>query len=123
MTRYLVLIYGDEQQWAAHDDAWNAENGCAHQRFHAAAGAALIAGGEVVESASAVTVRGDAQAHQVIADGPFAAGAAATGAAIGGFYLIDAADQDAAVALARLIPEASAPGSGVEVRAMPAALG
>lgn len=115
MTRYLVLIYGDERQWAAHDDEWNAVNAQGHREFHAAAGAALVTGGEVVPSAQAVSVCADAVGGQVISSGPFAGAPAG----LGGFYLLDTADQDAALALARLLPEASAPGSGIEVRAMP----
>lgn len=36
--------------------------------------------------------------------------------ALGGYYLIDAPDLDEAIKLAKLVPEATAPFSGVEIR-------
>jgi hypothetical protein len=115
MTRFLVLIYGDEQQWATAGEDWNTENGRRHRAFLDAAGDAVRAGGELVPSAQAVSIRSDDQAHQSVSAGPFVTAPAA----IGGFYLIDADGIDAAIALARDIPEASTPGSGIEIRAMP----
>jgi hypothetical protein len=116
MGRFLVLIYGDEQAWAAATEEWNAENGRRHRAFLQAAGSAVLAGGEVVPSDQAVSIRGDALGPSVC-DGAFVS----SPVTIGGFYLLEAADIDHAVELARQIPEASAPMSGVEVRAMPAA--
>jgi hypothetical protein len=117
MTRFLVLIYGDEQQWATASDEWNAENGRRHRAFLDTAGDAVLTGGEVVPSAQAVSIRGDGESHQSVSPGPFVTASAA----IGGFYLLDADDVEAAITLARSIPEASSPASGVEVRAMPPA--
>jgi hypothetical protein len=48
-----------------------------------------------------------------VSPGPFVT----TPVGIGGFYVVEADDLDHAVELARGIPEASAPSSGVEVRA------
>jgi hypothetical protein len=50
----------------------------------------------------------------IVTDGPFVE----TKEAIGGYYLLDASDDAQAIELARRIPEASAPSSGVEVRRM-----
>jgi hypothetical protein len=111
MARFLVLIYGDEQQWAAASQEWHAENGRRHRAFLDAAGAAVITGGELASAADAVSIRGDGAAGAT-SPGPFVE----TDKGIGGFYLIEADDVDQAVALARAIPEASNSHSGVEVR-------
>lgn len=117
MTRFLVLIYGNEHQWATASDEWNTENGLRHRAFLDTAGDAVLTGGELVPSAQAVSIRCDGESHQSVSSGPFVTAPAA----IGGFYLLDAEDIEAAITLARNIPEASSPASGVEVRAMPAA--
>jgi hypothetical protein len=112
MPRFLVLIYGDEQQWASATPEWNDENGRRHRAFLDAAGDAVLTGGEVVPSAQAVSIRGDAPADAV--PGPFVT----TDKGIGGFYLLKADDLESAIELARGLPEASNAHSGVEVRQM-----
>ena len=112
MAKYLVLIYGDEAVWEAAPPQWHEENGRAHGAFHAAAGAAVLGGGELAPSATATSLRGRASGGPKPTDGPFVE----SKEGIGGYYLLEAADDAAAVELARLIPEASAPTSGVEVR-------
>jgi hypothetical protein len=112
MAKYLVLIYGDEQTWAEASQQWGEDNATAHQAFGRAAGAAVLDGHELTPSAQAVSLRGGGSGQFHRTDGPFVE--AKEG--IGGYYLLEASDLDAAVALAALIPEATAPGSGVEVR-------
>ena len=64
-----------------------------------------IVGGEALQpTATATSIRGD-----VVTDGPFAE----TKEALGGYYLIEAADLDQALAIAKVCP---APYGGVEVR-------
>lgn len=113
MTRYLVLIYGDEQRWADASEEWNDENGRRHRAFLEKVGAAVVTGGELLPSVRAVSIRGD-EAADAFGHGPFVQ--AEHG--IGGFYLIEAEDIDHAVTLARQIPEAASPHSGVEIRQM-----
>ncbi len=57
-------------------------------------------GAELSRSATATTVRGDG-AGATVTDGPFAEAAEQ----LGGFYLVEAADLDDAIALARALPE------------------
>jgi hypothetical protein len=114
MPRFLVLIYGDEQRWSTAPPEWDEENGRRHRAFLDAAGAAVLTGGEVALSADTVSIRGDDQTATASA-GPFVP----ADKGIGGFYLIEAADLDQAVELARGIPEATTPHSGVEIRQMP----
>ncbi|GAA4401846.1 YciI family protein [Tsukamurella soli] len=116
MTQYLVLIYQDEQQIG---DPPPAEMGQAHQSFIAANGAALRGGNALGSSATATTVRPDGAGGFVVTDGPFAE----TKEQLGGYYLIEATDLDAAIALAKQVPMAE---GGVEVRpiwSVPGAVG
>ena len=111
MPRFLVLIYGDELAWAAASQDWNIENGRRHRAFLDRAGAAVVAGGELVPSGGAVCIRGD-DPPGTVAAGPFVQ----ADKGIGGFYVIEADDLADAVRRAQAIPEASSPGSGIEIR-------
>lgn len=112
MSRFLVLIYGEETTWDAWDDAQEAANGRAHGRFAELAGAAVVSVAEVQRSRHAVSVRAGADGAAVAAPGPFVEARHA----IGGYYVLETPTLDAAVALASHLPEATAPGSGIEVR-------
>jgi hypothetical protein len=112
MSKYLVLIYGDEQKWAEASEQWGEDNAAAHRAFAAKAGAALLDGHELTPSAEAVSLRGRGSREFHRTDGPFIE--AKEG--IGGYYLLEAPDLEAAVQLAALVPEATAAASGVEVR-------
>ncbi|MEO7979464.1 MAG: YciI family protein [Sporichthyaceae bacterium] len=107
MSEYLILIYEDEKGYAeAGEAAWQMAME-AHGRFAdqvAEMGAKLVGGNGLQHTATATTVRGDS-----VTDGPFAE----TKESLGGYYLIDAADLDQALAIAKLCP---APYGGVEVR-------
>jgi hypothetical protein len=110
MTRYLFLIYGDEseaagatpEQWQAMLDAHNAWG----EKVEAS-GASMVAAEALQPTTTATTVRSGANATPMVTDGPFAE----TKEALGGFYLIDVEDLDAALALASALPA-----STVEVR-------
>ena len=112
MAKFLVLIYGDEQRWEAESEQWQQTNAARHAAFAAEAGAALVGGGELEPSRSAVSLRADSAGHPAATDGPFVE----TKEGIGGFYLLEAPDLDEAIRLAGFVPEATAPYSGVEVR-------
>lgn len=114
MPRFLVLIYGDEKVWAQATPEWDEENGRRHKAWLDSVGSAVRTGGEVVLGAQAISIRGDDPAATA-SPGPFVQ----ADKGIGGFYLIEADDLDAAIDLARGIPEASTPHSGVEIRQMP----
>ena len=69
-----------------------------------------IKGGNALQSASTATsVRPNGAGTFTVTDGPFVE----TKEALGGYYLVEAADLDEAVALAKQIP---ATGGGLEVR-------
>ncbi|MDL5156642.1 YciI family protein [Actinomycetospora termitidis] len=113
MAGYLILFYVDEAAYAA--DA-PADLLAAHQKFQAAHGDVLRGGGQLAPSATATTLRGGGRSPDYAAgddaevtDGPFVE----TKEALGGYYLIDAPDLDAALAVAREVPVVF---GGVEVR-------
>ena len=101
-TRYMFLLFGDEtamadvtpEQWAqmktAHD-AWG--------HSVAEAGATIVSGEALAPSSTATTVRKGGGAP-VVTDGPFAE----TKEALGGYYTIDCADLDQALAFAHTCP-------------------
>ena len=112
MAKYLVLIYGDEQQW----DAWSEQearaNSAQHGVFAAHAGAAVLGGHALQPSGTATSLRKGSPGRPTVTDGPFLE----TKEALGGYYVLEAADLDEAIALAARIPEVSADHSGVEIR-------
>jgi hypothetical protein len=112
MAKYMILIYGDDQQWGAMSPAEQQAHDAAHAAFRAAAGAAVIGGEELELAPVATTVRLGPDARTVTTDGPFLE----TKEALGGFYLLEAADLDQVTALVELLPEVRAGHSGVEIR-------
>ncbi len=108
MSKFLVLIYEDEQKWI--DMAPGAQEALAqHRKFGTERGDAVAAGAALQPTATATSLRRDADGTVQITDGPFVE----TKEALGGFYLIEAPDFDAALTIAREIP---APFGGLEVR-------
>jgi hypothetical protein len=99
---YALLIYGDEKVWESLDAAEEQENHLRHQRFLTMLQerGAMRGGAELSRSTTATTVRGDGDDISVT-DGPFTEAAEQ----LGGFYLIEAADLDDAIALAKALPE------------------
>ena len=109
--RYLLLIYGDEAAGAQMTEAeQEAEMGAwfAYTEELRTAGT-LLAGEALQPTATATTVRGGGQT--LTSDGPFAE----TKEQLGGFYLIEAADLDAAAAWAAKMPHFRQ-GGAVEIR-------
>ncbi|HEY0000547.1 MAG TPA: YciI family protein [Actinoplanes sp.] len=98
--QYALLIYGDEKAWEARDEREKQENHERHGRFMEMlrARGALVGGEELNNSASATTVRNGGVG---VTDGPYAE----TAEQLGGFYLVEAADLDEAIALAKQVPE------------------
>ncbi|MEU8615499.1 YciI family protein [Actinoplanes sp. NPDC048791] len=111
MAKYLVLIYGDEQEWANTGPQERARIEAGHRRFAATAGAAVTGGHELMPPGTATSLR-QGPAGPTVTDGPFLE----SKEVLGGFYVLEAADLDAAIALAGLLPEVAASHSGVEIR-------
>ena len=109
MAEYLVLIYEDEKAWEAIDpDSFQAMMK-EHSEFGERNASALRGGNALQPTSTATSLRRDSSGTFTVTDGAFAE----TKEALGGYYLIEAADLDEALALAKQVP---APFGGVEVR-------
>jgi hypothetical protein len=112
MAKYLVLIYGDERAWEAMSPQESAAHSARHAAFAAAAGSAILDGNRLESSSTATSLRGDAGGHPTPTDGPFLE----SKEVLGGYYIVEATDLDAVIALVRRLPEVAADHSGVEIR-------
>ena len=104
MAQYLVLIYGDPTYEAGDSD--DVMKG--HMRFGEEHGAKIAGGNALQPVSTATSIRPDGAGFSVT-DGPFLE----TKEALGGYYLIEAADLDEAIRISQDIPM---PAGGVEIR-------
>ncbi|HEV2568464.1 YciI family protein [Sphingomonas sp.] len=105
--KYMLLIYEDETQYA--DPAKLQAVIEKHQAFAGTIGDRMAGGAGLRETRAATTVR-TRGGTQSLHDGPFAE----TKEQLGGFYIVDVPDLDAALEIARQVPLA---GDGsIEVR-------
>lgn len=109
MAKYLVLIYETERPPDAEPDPELRAEYAKHWTFIDKHKEEILAGEALQSIATATSLRHDGSGEYVVTDGPFVE----TKEALGGFYLLEAADLDAAIALAREIP---APLGGLEIR-------
>ena len=109
--KYLLLIYDEESRWQQLTETEReATLGEYFQLSRDLVAAGKLHGGEELQpvaSASTLRVRGG---RTVVSDGPFAEAREQ----LGGFYLVEAADLDQAVAVAARVP--SARWGSIEVR-------
>ena len=109
MSQYLVLIYEDENGFAnAGQDVWN-EVMQGHNKFGEDNAKAVAGGNALQPTSTATSIRPDGAGGFTVTDGPFVE----TKEALGGYYLIEAADLDEAIATAKQVP---AKFGGLEVR-------
>ncbi|MFN0282760.1 MAG: YciI family protein [Kineosporiaceae bacterium] len=109
MPQYAAVIYSADVDWTAPEQAVE----MAEYNAFAAAAAAVIRGGAALYptgTATTVRVRGGKGGEVVTSDGPYAE----TKEVLTGFYLLECADLDEAVAVAATIPTAW--NGAVEVR-------
>jgi hypothetical protein len=108
VAEYLILIYEDERSYAEADQkTWDSVM-AAHQEFGAKHGGAIRGGNALQPSGTATkVVHGDS--GTLVTDGPFAE----TKEALGGYYLVEAANLDEALTIAKDVPAGF---GGVEVR-------
>jgi hypothetical protein len=111
--QYLLMIYGDESMWEKMTPEQQQQGGAAYFAYtEALMNAGVLAGSNRLRpTATATTVRPVNGKTQVL-DGPFAD----TKEQLGGYYLIEAPDLDAALSWAAKCPAASH--GSVEVRAI-----
>lgn len=113
--KYACLIYSDESDTVANPDPTTeafAPIMAGYMAFGEEHGG-IIQGGEALEPTSAATSVRVRDGETVTTDGPFAE----TKEQLGGFYVIEAPDLDAAIAVAAKIPHAAM--GVVEVRPCP----
>jgi hypothetical protein len=109
MAQYLILIYNNEAEFNALEPAASERLRQAHVSFGQANGPHLRGGARLADSDAATSIRTDAGGAQTVADGMFPE----TKEVLAGFYLIEADDLDAAIAIGRQVPST---GGGIEVR-------
>jgi hypothetical protein len=109
MASYLILIYDDEAAVERADQASAHALLESHREFGAANGAAISGGNALLSTESATSIRRDPSGELMVTDGPFIE----TKEALGGYYLIEAADLDEAIVIAKQVPVRT---GGVEVR-------
>ena len=111
--KYMLLLYEPEGAYAGEAGQKTlAEIIAKHMKLaedFIAAGVEF-SGHELQPTGAAVTVRTDAAGAKIVHNGPFAE----TREQLGGYYVIDVADFDAATAWARQVPVL--PGGKVEIR-------
>ncbi len=108
--QYMLLIYEDERVFGDDKDNPALQDIVQkHMSFAESLGVTLVGGAGLKPTPMATTVRTSGGA-KTIHDGPFAE----TKEQLGGYYLVDVPDLDAAIAIARRIPMA-ADGS-IEIR-------
>ncbi|TAM89439.1 MAG: hypothetical protein EPN43_07045 [Jatrophihabitans sp.] len=109
MSKFLILIYDDEQAWVGADAAVSAKLMADHDRFGRQNGDKILGGNALQPVATATVVRPDGADGFTVTDGPYAE----TKEALGGYYLVEADDLDEAIAFAKQVPVIS---GGLEVR-------
>ena len=106
--KYMLLIYSDENAWTQHEREQCYSDSVQMTRELDANGQFLGAAPlHSVATATSVRVR---DGKKLVTDGPFAE----TREQLGGYFLIEATDLDAAIAIAARLPSASK--STIEIR-------
>jgi len=109
MAQYLILIYSLEEGFAGAPSDVRDEIGAGHAAFAQKYGPAILGGNALQPTGAATSVRPDGADGFTVTDGPFVE----TKEALAGYYLVEANDLDAAVAMAKDVPS---PFGGLEVR-------
>jgi len=107
--KYLLTIYADESTWVDASPEDNAELMAAYEAFTREASDVVLGGEALQPTTTATTVR-VRDGERLLTDGPFAE----TREQLGGYYVVDVADLDAAIGWAAKIPDAA--NGCVEVR-------
>ena len=118
MPQYMLLIYGDPSDTPPPEEI-EAEMPKWYAYGEALRAAGAMLGGDALHPTAAATTVRERDGERLVTDGPFAE----TKEQLGGYYLIDVADLDAALDWAAKMPERrarlgrGAPGHGVRLSA------
>jgi hypothetical protein len=107
-VKYALLIYTNDTEWDALSED---EQGAIYGEYAALSGSPGVIGGEELAGGETATTVRVQDGKTLTTDGPFVE----TKEALGGFFIYEAADLDAALELAARIPAARR-GGAVEVR-------
>jgi hypothetical protein len=107
-VKYALLIYSNDTEW---DSLSADEQKAIYGEYNAISESAGVVGGQELEPAETATTVRVENGSTLTTDGPFAE----TKEALGGFFLFEAGDLDAAIDIASRIPAARR-GGAVEVR-------
>ena len=108
--QYALLIYGPEPAEDTPDDLRAVELQAYAEFTNHLVGRGAMKGGEALQPTASATTVQVRDGRTITTDGPFAE----TKETLGGFYLVEAADLDEAIAYAAMIPGAK--GGSIEVR-------
>ena len=98
--QYMLLIYEDERVYGPDKNGPAIQEIVAkHMAFSKELGSARVGGAGLKDTSAATTVR-TSKGAKTVHDGPFAE----TKEQLGGYYLIDVPDLDAAIAIAKKLP-------------------
>ena len=106
--KYALLIYSNDTEWENLSDD---EKSAIYGEYAAVSETAGVVGGQELQPADTATTVRVNNGSTLTTDGPFAE----TKEALGGFFLFEASDIDAAIEIASRIPAARR-GGAVEVR-------
>lgn len=109
MPQYMILIYDDEAAIAAASPDEFAELLAEHGKFMQNNAAVLRGGSAVQPSSTATTIRTNGSGEPRVESGPWLQAKHS----LGGYYLVEAADLDAALDIGKQVP---ARFGGIEVR-------
>ena len=99
--QYLLLIYGDEKRWASMNEAERSAGIAEYRAFSNEFAGSILGSNRLQHTGTARAVR-MRDGKKVNTDGPFAE----TKEQLGGYFLVEAPDIDAAAAIAARIPAA-----------------
>jgi hypothetical protein len=109
MAQYLLMLAEDENGYATGDQKLFDEVMAGHNAFSEKWGEKVLGGNALQPTSTATTVRPDGAGSHTVTDGPFLEAKEA----VGGYYLVEAADLDEAIAMAKDVPT---PFGGIEIR-------
>jgi hypothetical protein len=113
MPQYLLLIHDNEADWDAADEVEHRALDEAHEVFNREHADVIVASAHLQPTSTATVVREDGRGGHLVTDGAYAE----TKEALGGYYIIDVPDLDAALAVAKRLPFFGKVGdAAVEVR-------
>jgi hypothetical protein len=113
--KYMLLIYSDENAWTQHEREQCYANSV--QMTHELHANGQFLGASPLHSVAMATSVRVRDGKKLVTDGPFAE----TREQLGGYFLIEAIDLDAAIAIAARLPSASK--STIEIRPIVELLG